>query len=216
MFDLIEAYKADMSTLRKKSRVSHAETVILWKNQCYNDLLEALQPFIFTQAMIHKGRTDSTSMEPTDLVSVANLAALAAIKSWNPGLEKSVKLTTWIARRIRTNVLRSIQASRIVEVSIEETLDKDNSEYGAQWLLAKLQDDSNNPEKAAMAAESLQTGLALADQLPERQQQALLASWEGETRAEIAESMGISSQAVGKLLTKANKYIKGVSNLATA
>jgi RNA polymerase sigma-70 factor (ECF subfamily) len=141
-----------------------------------------------------------------DLAQEVFLRVFRARKSYEPGAKFSTWLFT-IANNVASNARRS--KSRRKEVGVPEKSVADSSPLGLDQLAkaasgqmpARMLDKSESAHMVRLAVESL----------GERQRMALLLSkFEGMCYQDIAETMGLSVQAIKSLLSRARVNLKEI------
>lgn len=141
-----------------------------------------------------------------DLAQEVFLRVFRARKTYEPGAKFSTWLFT-IANNVASNARRS--KSRRKEVGVPEKSVADSSPLGLDQLAkaasgqmpARLLDKSESAHMVRLAVESL----------GERQRMALLLSkFEGMSYQDIADSMGLSVQAIKSLLSRARVNLKEI------
>lgn len=139
-----------------------------------------------------------------DLAQEVFMRVFRARKSYQPGAKFSTWLFT-IANNVASNALRSLSRRR--EINISPRADRDTAPHPLDQLA--LDASGMMPTRQLDRSERAEMVQGAIQSLGERQRLALMLSkFEGMSYAEIGETMGLSSQAVKSLLSRARGNLR--------
>jgi RNA polymerase sigma-70 factor (ECF subfamily) len=176
------------------------------------DFLERFRPYLRVLARMQLDRQLQAKFDSSDIIQQTMLQAHRALPDHRG--ENSAQMAAWLRQILARNITHALRDfhrdKRDVrrERSLQNRIDASSARLEA-WLSA----DSSSPSDAAQRNEQVLQLAAALDRLPDDQREAIeLHYWHGWKLAQIAEHLGRSVSAVGGLLHRGLKTLRGELN----
>ena len=144
--DLLKAYKQDIGKHRQ-GRISMQQLEALKLEGKENEILVHLLPYVIQAANVFKSLIQLSDLDYLDVLQEANIAALQAVRRWEPA--RGAAITSMIRYAVKGRLTRlAAKFGDVVPLSIEGLQDLQYNDYQptSKLLQEILTDSSGDPE----------------------------------------------------------------------